>query len=56
MNINIITNKILDYLNPNDLTYIRGQLVYNNGIGEAHEMNFFANELAKGLLISNNNT
>ena len=56
MNINVITNNILDYLNPNDLTYIRGQLVYNNGIGEAHEMNSFANELAKGLLISNNNT
>ena len=43
--------KIDDYKNPNDTTYIKGQLIRLEGKYDTHEVNEIANEFMKGWYI-----
>ena len=43
--------KINDYKNPNDTTYIKGQLIRLEGKYDTHEVNEIANEFMKGWYI-----
>lgn len=43
--------KIKDYKNPNDTTYIKGQLIRLEGKYDTHEINEIANEFMKGWYI-----
>lgn len=54
MTIGVLTDNISDYIDSQNITYFKGQLVYmplTSVAIDSHEMSELANELAKGILI-----
>ena len=54
MTIGVLTDNITDYIDLQNITYFKGQLVYmplTSVAIDSHEMSELANELAKGILI-----
>lgn len=49
--IGVITSDVSEYIDPQDDTYFKGQVIYTPIEGASHELSEFATEIAKGIII-----